>query len=108
MAAGATNVGSRPSHADYAILSTTEADKSGTRRTDCGVRSGLWAFSGLFEGLGTFDGKSGAAGPKGAQNGLRFDGSVRTVFRIQFLHYTTHMDFDGALAHTEFIGYDFI
>jgi len=48
------------------------------------------------------------AGPKGAQNGLRFDGRVRTVFRIQFLHYSTHMDFDGAFAHTEFIGYDFI
>jgi hypothetical protein len=41
-------------------------------------------------------------------NGLRFDGGVRTVFGIQFLHYTTHMDFDGAFAHTEFIGYDFI
>ena len=38
---------------------------------------------------------------KSAYSGLRFDGHVRTVLRIQFLHYTTHMDFDGAFAHTQ-------
>ena len=43
-----------------------------------------------------------------SKHGLRFDGRVRTVFRIQFLHYTTHMDFDGSFAHAKFIGYDFI
>jgi hypothetical protein len=53
-------------------------------------------------------GHSGTVLVRKVLNGLRFDGRVRTVSGIQFLHYTTHMDFDGAFAHTEFIGYDFI
>ena len=78
MAAGETNVGSTPSHADYAILSITEADRSGTRRTDCGVRSGLWGFSGLFgNSLAAlsrlrFCGKAGLAAVSGGVETNRF------------------------------------
>ena len=41
---------------------------------------------------------------KGAQDGLRFDSHVRTVFRAQFLHNIADVNFDGAFTHVQLIG----